>query len=113
MSPCCQVPTSSRTHPKMFAKLSVRPGDVENYQFQHMVSLEGFLVYNTRSVHERLMSPWVRCALLPDCLEPIGAQSSGCRYDKKPQYRYSGCHNYDVSALNVVLGQMFRFDESK
>jgi hypothetical protein len=27
-------------------------------------------------------------------------------------YRYSGCHDYDVSALNILLGQMFKFDES-
>jgi len=32
--------------------------------------------------------------------------SSGCRFDKKPQYRYSGCHKYDVSALNIVLGRL-------
>ncbi len=25
--------------------------------------------------------------------------------------RYSGCHSYDVSALNVVLGQMFQWRE--
>ena len=28
-------------------------------------------------------------------------------------FRYSGCHAYDISALNVVLGQSFQFDESK
>lgn len=35
------------------------------------------------------------------------------RFDKKPKYRYSGCHDYDVSALNVLLGVMFQFDESR
>lgn len=39
----------------------------------------------------------------------LGAQSGGCRFDKKPGYRYSGCHGYDVSALNIVLGLHFRF----
>lgn len=33
--------------------------------------------------------------------------------NKKPQYRYSGCHDYDASALNVVLGLTFGFDEQK
>ena len=33
--------------------------------------------------------------------------------DKKPAFRYSGCHAYEVSALNVVLGKVFDFDESK
>ena len=26
-------------------------------------------------------------------------------------YRYSGCHDYDVSALNVLLGRHFAFRE--
>ncbi len=110
-----QIPTSSRTHPKMFAKLGVHSdgSDLENYNFQHMVSLRTLLAYNTQQVRDDLMSPWVRCALSEDCLEPLGAQSSGCRFDKKPQYRYSGCHGYEVAALNVILGQMFRFDETR
>ena len=83
-----QVPTSSLTHPKMFSRLGIR--DLEDYNFQHMVALKALLIYNTPEIHSKLMSPWVRCALLDDCIEPIGAQSSGCRFDKKPQYRYSG-----------------------
>ena len=39
--------------------------------------------------------------------------ATGCRFDKKPAFRYSGCHAYEVSALNVVLGKMFGFNESK
>ena len=39
--------------------------------------------------------------------------ATGCRFDKKPAFRYSGCHAYELSALNVVLGRMFNFDESK
>lgn len=42
----------------------------------------------------------------------LGAQSNGCRFDKKPQYRYSGCHSHDSSALNIVLGLAFQFDDS-
>lgn len=42
-----------------------------------------------------------------------GAQSVGCRFDKKPQYRYSGCHSYDSSALNIVLGLKFELDDTR
>lgn len=50
------------------------------------------------------MLPWVKCILHAYCISPPGAQSSGCRFDKKPLFRYSGCHAYDSAALNVVLG---------
>lgn len=33
--------------------------------------------------------------------------------NKKPLYRYSGCHDYDASALNIVLGLTFSFDDQK
>ena len=46
------------------------------------------------------------------CINPIGAQDTGCRFDKKPMFRYSGCHRYDVSAFNIVLGEVFSFKES-
>ena len=58
---------------------------MEDYNFQHMVDARAMLLYNTEKVHTKLMTPWVRCALIEDCLEPIGAQSSGCRFDKKPR----------------------------
>lgn len=45
-----------------------------------------FLV-NTREVHQEIMLPWVQCALTQDCIFPIGAQSTGCKFDKKPSYR--------------------------
>lgn len=42
-----------------------------------------------------------------------GAQSGGCRFDKKPQYRYSGCHERDASALSILLGLRSGFEESQ
>lgn len=43
----------------------------------------------------------------------LGAQSNGCKYNKKPQYRYSGCHSYDTSAFNIVLGLTWHLDDTK
>lgn len=42
-----------------------------------------------------------------------GAQSEGCRFDKKPQYRYSGCHGQDASALSIILGLRSGFEEAQ
>ena len=80
--------------------------------FLPMVEMNRLLLWNTLEVHQQIMLPWVQCVLTPECIHPIGAQSEGCRFNKKPQYRYSGCHAYDSSALNVVLGLTYKFDET-
>jgi hypothetical protein len=81
------------------------------FVLQHMVGAGHLVVYNTRRVHEELMRPWVQCALTASCIFPRGAQSVGCNFKRKPKYKYSSCHRYDTSALNVILGKMFDFSE--
>ncbi|KAG8222403.1 hypothetical protein J437_LFUL004862 [Ladona fulva] len=103
-------PVSSLTHPKMFGYFHTEP---DAYYFLPMIEMSPLLLLNTLRIHSELMLPWVQCALTRDCLGPLGAQSAGCRFDKKPQYRYSGCHHYDGSALNVALGLMFQFEERR
>lgn len=41
-----------------------------------------------------------------------GAQSD-CRLNEIFFFKYSGCHAYDVSAFNIVLGLTWNFDETK
>lgn len=103
-------PVSSLTHKKMFEYFHT---DSDNFIFSPMVSGSYLLIVNTENIHKDIMLPWVLCAITRDCIVPIGAQSAGCRFDKKPQYRYSGCHSYDTSALNIVLGLKFKFDYMK
>ena len=87
-------PTTSMTHPNMFGRLHVWPSKdapstvdtkpyntikkddeiIESYRFQHMVDMQGLLMYNTKNVRDDLMIPWIKCALTPNCIEPIGAQ---------------------------------------
>jgi hypothetical protein len=57
------------------------------------------------------MLPWVKCALSSDCINPVGASNTICT-DRKPLFLYRGCHKYDVAALNIILGQVFPYDES-
>lgn len=101
---------SSLTHKKMFEYFHT---DADNFLFVQMVSADALLLINTESVHKDIMLPWIQCTLTQDCVIPIGAQSEGCKFNKKPQYRYSGCHSYDTSALNIVLGLKFKLDGSK
>ncbi|CAN8015050.1 unnamed protein product [Ixodes persulcatus] len=97
-------PTSALTHLGMFEYLGAPR---EAFFFHRMVDPSVMLLFDSPQVRGRLMLPWVRCALVAECITPVGAQSTGCRFDKKPLYRYSGCHRYDMSALNVILGLLY------
>lgn len=101
---------SSRTHPKMFDYFET---DIESFLFLPMVSLDFVVFVDTKMVNEKILLPWIKCTLTMECIHPIGAQSGGCRYNKKPQYRYSGCHAYDASAFNILLGLTWNLDENK
>ncbi|CAG5011080.1 unnamed protein product [Parnassius apollo] len=99
---------TSLTHPRMFAYLRASPDD---FLFVQMLDVERLIL--AAPAADEIMRPWVQCALTLDCIMPIGAQSVGCRFDKKPQYRYSGCHAQDASALSIVLGLRWGFDEAR
>ncbi|XP_037941995.1 uncharacterized protein LOC119674910 [Teleopsis dalmanni] len=101
---------STRTHPKMFDYFQT---DADDFYFLRMVDLDTILFTDSLFVTEKIMLPWIKCALTLECLDPIGAQSNGCKYNKKPQYRYSGCHGYDTSAFNIVLGLTWHLDDTK
>lgn len=100
---------SSLTHPKMYEYFHA---SAESFFFLPLIRASYLVISNFKNIRESVMLPWVQCALTRDCISPIGAQSAGCRFNKKPQYRYSGCHAYDTSALNIVLGLHFNFDDT-
>uniref|UniRef100_A0A0A9XQS1 Arginase-2, mitochondrial n=1 Tax=Lygus hesperus TaxID=30085 RepID=A0A0A9XQS1_LYGHE len=114
------VSVMAMTHPRMLKFLSTTSKESvmltptvdseESLLFTPMVDSSRLIVYNTPTVSKNILLPWVKCTLKHDCILPIGAQSVGCRFDKKPFYRYSGCHGYDTSALSVLLGFAFKFE---
>ncbi|KAM8713032.1 hypothetical protein ACLKA7_013361 [Drosophila subpalustris] len=101
---------SSRTHPKMFDYFE---SDADDFIFLRMVDLDAIFFVDNKFVTEKIMLPWLKCALTLECIDPIGAQSNGCKFNKKPLYRYSGCHGYDASAFNIVLGLTLGLDDAK
>uniref|UniRef100_A0A0B6YPG6 Uncharacterized protein n=1 Tax=Arion vulgaris TaxID=1028688 RepID=A0A0B6YPG6_9EUPU len=101
-------PTSSFTHPSMIRFFHMNQG---SYFFQHAVESSHLIIYNTDRITRDIMLPWIKCALVEECISPPGAQNSGCNYFRRPLYKYTGCHRYDMSALNVILGRVFMFDE--
>ena len=93
----------------MFTHFGMKPS---SYYFQHMVRGSHLVVYNTARVHSQIMRPWVQCALVAKCVSPAGADSGNC-VRRRPRYLYSGCHSYADSALNIVLGLAFNFEDSE
>uniref|UniRef100_D3TRC6 Hypothetical conserved protein n=1 Tax=Glossina morsitans morsitans TaxID=37546 RepID=D3TRC6_GLOMM len=104
------IAVSARTHPKMFDYFQT---DIDDFFFLRMVDMDTVFFADNFFVTEKIMLPWIKCALTLECIDPIGAQSNGCKYNKKPQYRYSGCHSYDASAFNIVLGLTWFLDDTK
>ncbi|CAH0718681.1 unnamed protein product, partial [Brenthis ino] len=100
---------TSLTHPRMFQYLRA---DADDFLFVQMLDASRLLLA-PRPALPALMHRWVQCALTLNCIMPIGAQSVGCRFDKKPQYRYSGCHGQDASALSIVLGARAGYEEAQ
>ena len=99
-------PVSSITYDKMFKYFKV---NVEDYYFLESVKTSHLILYNIERFHKEVMLPWVKCALVENCISPFGAQNNVCDYNRKPLYIYAGCHKFDMTALNVILGKVFDY----
>jgi len=106
-----KLPITSNTHPRMFDYFET---DADSFLFVRTVTLDAVFFHDTKFLNEKILLPWIKCVLTPHCIEPIGASSNSnhCKFNKKPQYRYVGCHGYDNSAFNVVLGLAYNFNEA-
>jgi len=65
------------------------------------------LIWVSKMWKEKILTPWVDCAMHLECISPAGAKLSGCNFGTKPSSAYVGCHRYDQSALNVIMGKEF------
>jgi hypothetical protein len=107
-----KLPVTSSTHPRLFDYFD---SDADSFLFVRQVTLDAVFFHHSKFLDDKILLPWIKCVLTPQCIGPIGASSNTnhCKFDKKPQYRYSGCHGYDESAFNVVCGLAFNFNEAK
>lgn len=60
---------SSRTHPKMFDFFE---SDAEDFIFLRMVDLDAVFFVDSPFVTEKILLPWLKCALTLECIDPIG-----------------------------------------
>ena len=54
------LPISALTHPKMFSFFQTKR---DQFLFVHMVDTNQLIIFNHRAIHEKVMLPWVKCAL--------------------------------------------------
>lgn len=107
-----KLPITSSTHPRLFDYFDA---EADSFLFVRQVTLDAVYFHHSKFLDEKILLPWIKCVLTPQCIQPIGASSNTnhCRFNKRPQYRYSGCHGGDESAFNVVCALAFNFNEAK
>ena len=70
-----------------------------------------WLMWANSIMQEKLIEPWLDCALHVECIGPKGARHHPCNLaDMNHDGRYVGCHRYDQSALNLILTREFGLD---
>ena len=72
-------------------------------------TLEGscFLIWANSVMQEKLIEPWLDCALHRECIAPEGSTKRHCNFTEVHDGHYIGCHRYDQSALNLILAREF------
>ena len=69
-----------------------------------------FLIWANSVMQEKLIEPWLDCALHQECIAPKGSKLWPCHFTKVHDGHYIGCHRYDQSALNLILAREFGVD---
>ena len=69
-----------------------------------------WLMWANSIMQEKLIEPWLDCALHVECISPEGAQHVPCNFTDIHDGRYAGCHRYDQSALNLILTRELGLD---
>ena len=119
-------------HLLKFPFLNLRPANFRAIEFTHdgmmeylqypkhrkdiaqLETLQGgcYLMWANSVMQEKLIEPWLDCALHQECIAPEGSTVSikACNFTKVHDGHYIGCHRYDQSALNLILAREFGVD---
>uniref|UniRef100_A0A914PCF1 Uncharacterized protein n=1 Tax=Panagrolaimus davidi TaxID=227884 RepID=A0A914PCF1_9BILA len=62
----------------------------------------GLILWIGSEIGWKIMRRFVTCALHPECMGPAG---TNCDYNLMTKFpnRFSGCHRFDQSAINLIL----------
>ena len=101
----------STTHDQMIKYFEFPPS---RQYMAHWGTIQGggwFLLVNDLT-REKLIAPWVDCALHKECIAYESKKRKLCDFtlNVHDNGTYVGCHRYDQSALNIILAKHFGLD---
>ncbi|KAK7476785.1 hypothetical protein BaRGS_00031946 [Batillaria attramentaria] len=68
-----------------------------------MIDSQVLVLYKTNTTWHTVMKPWLKCALMPDCIAPRWSRLDGCLHFRRP--RTTGCHRFDMSVLSIIVNR--------
>lgn len=80
--------------------------------FTTMYRANLMLIYGTNKVRKKVLRFLLLCALEKDCLAPFNA-SHECNFEGEKHSGWAGCHQFDQSAVNILLQWANDFQSSK
>ena len=96
------------THPRMFEYL---PSNITELKRAEQRQAGALLLYRTHHVYMHVIRWWVLCALDNNCMAPI--LNRYCKWKTKDHFNELGnCHRFDQSAINILLANLYAFDDS-
>ena len=100
--------TFSTTHPGMYEYL---PADEGPLKETWMLQSGAYAAARTRELFENVFFWAYLCALTEECMHPPGSIRQPCDFGHNSRIgknaRYAGCHRFDQSVLNILLGNLY------
>uniref|UniRef100_A0A914PIU9 Uncharacterized protein n=1 Tax=Panagrolaimus davidi TaxID=227884 RepID=A0A914PIU9_9BILA len=93
----------SVTHPKMFECFPHINKKAVNNKI-HTIQKRPLILWIGSENGLKIMKKFITCALHPECMGPTGS-TTNCDYSLMTKFpnRFSGCHRFDQSAINLIL----------
>ncbi|XP_033760865.1 uncharacterized protein LOC117342739 [Pecten maximus] len=96
------------THPDMYKFIQT---DKKKLSTVPHIEVYALIMHNTEELRDNFMKQLLSCAMNPACLAPPGAKTN-CDFDFSGRL-YAKCHQYDESAINILLKNWFQFDKAQ
>ncbi|XP_069104621.1 uncharacterized protein [Argopecten irradians] len=100
--------TFAVTHPDMYKFIKTDRKELSKHPHIEIFAL---IMHNTAELREHFMKHLLSCTMDPACLAPPGSRTN-CDFDFSGRL-YAKCHQYDESAINILLKNWFQFDKAK